>query len=107
MRVVAASVELSNDRRTLSVTTFYPVVGHCIKNADGLEVDFDGDVAVVSAWMRSDTPAGALCTLECGFVTQSITLDVPVPATIGFVSSDDAFPGCGTIAGGPTTTTIA
>jgi hypothetical protein len=100
-------VELSSDRRTVSVTTFYPVVGNCIKIADGVELAVDGEQAVVSAWMRSDTPAEAACTLECGFVTQSVTLDQPLPATISFASADDAYEGCGSMTGGPTTTTIA
>ena len=109
MRVAVDSVDLSEDRTTLSVTTFSPVgVGHCIKNPDGVEIAIDGDVAVISVWMRSDTPTEVTCTMECGFVTQTLTLSDPLPNGTSFASPDDAYEGCArTGAGSPTTTTLA
>lgn len=95
-RVLVApdSVELSADRQTLSVTTSYPAIGHCITIADGVEVNLDDGSAVVSAWMRSDTPAEGMCAPLCDSVTQLVTLAEPLPDGITFAYPDNAYPGC-------------
>ncbi len=82
LAVVWSSIRLSDDRRTVTVTTWYPLAGFCIKEADGVDVEVRGDTAVVAAWMRGPElpmPENTACTMECGFVTQSVTLSEPLP----------------------------
>ncbi|MDQ3305359.1 MAG: hypothetical protein M3535_05160 [Actinomycetota bacterium] len=76
------SIELSDDRRTITVTTSYPLAASCVKEADGVDVRVQGEVAVISAWMRGPDlplPPDTDCTAECGLVTQSVTLAEPLP----------------------------
>lgn len=92
--VVPASIEVSDDRRTLTVVTFYPIKFNCGKLPGGLDVDIKDDVAVITAVMRSDS-GGGNCTMECASVTQSITLPDPLPTGVRFEAPPNADPGCG------------
>ena len=104
--MVPDSIDVSADRMTLTVTTSFPNIGHCIRIADAVDVAVEDDVAIISAWMRSDTPAEGMCTPDCGSVTQSVRLTMPLPDGVDFASPADAYPGC---SGGVTfpTTTLA
>ena len=105
--VIPDDVQVSADRRTLTVRTSYATFGFCVKLADGLDVRIDGASIVVSAWLASNTPSDGSCTLECSWVTQSITLADPIPADAQIIAVDEAVPGC--LHGVPTfpTTTVA
>jgi hypothetical protein len=92
--VVPASIHLSPDRRTLTVATFYPTSFNCGKQPGGLDVDVHDDVVLVTAVMKSNSNGGD-CDLECGSVTQTITLSEPLPADVRFEAPADADPGCG------------
>lgn len=98
LAVMWSSIRLSEDRRTVTVTTSYPREGFCVKEADGVDVEVRGDTAMVAAWMRGPEPVpseGAVCTTECGFVTQSVTLPEPLSERVaGFEPVDHAVPGC-------------
>lgn len=83
--VIWSSIRLSDDRRTVTVTTWYPLAGFCVKEADGVDIETRGDTAVVAAWMRGPDlplPENTACTMECGFVTQSVTLSEPLPERV-------------------------
>ena len=75
--------------------------------ADGLDVRVDGASIIVSAWMASNTPSDGYRTLECGWVTQSVTLADPIPADARVVTTDYAVPGCANGVPPVTTTTVA
>lgn len=91
--VVPLSIDVSNDRRTVTVVTSYPRSVSCAKQPGGLKVKVEGDVAIVIATMerRGDVSS---CTLECGYVTQSLTLDQPLADGIRFAAPSNADPGC-------------
>lgn len=89
------SIEVSPDRRTITVETSYPVDGFCVKDADGIDVTVNGTVATVAAWMTGPAPgSGTDCTMECGKVTQTVTLDSPLPASVDFQPVSGAVRGC-------------
>jgi hypothetical protein len=81
--VIWESIEVSDDRRLVTVTAAYPLGdGFCVKGADGVHVEAKGDVAYVAAWLRGpDLPVPEFtgCTLECALVTQSVSLAEPLP----------------------------
>lgn len=93
--VVPFSVKVSADRRTLTVATRYPRTPFCAKQPDGIDVDIRGDVVVISAFAKSVAKAGESCTMECGFIEQTITLDSPVSDGVRFEAPPGADPGCG------------
>ena len=74
------SIELSADRRTITVVTHYPLAGSCVKKPAGVTVEIDGTVARVGAWVSE--VGGEVCTAECGIVRQSVTLDEPLPRDV-------------------------
>ncbi|HEV2809471.1 MAG TPA: hypothetical protein VGV93_03675, partial [Acidimicrobiales bacterium] len=50
---------------------------------DGIDISVDGSVATVAAWMSGSAPQeGSACSLECGRVTQAVTLDSPLPESV-------------------------
>lgn len=104
--VVPRSIVMSSDRRTITVETSYPVSMNCAKEPGGLKVQVNGDVAVVTATMERKNNIDS-CTLECGRVTQSVTLDKPLPDGIRFEAPPDADPGCGGAIAEVTTTTLS
>ena len=92
--VAWSDLVVADDRTSLTVTTWYP--GHCIKVADGVDVDGrDGEV-IVSAFMRRADGVGARdeCTLECASVTQRVTFGDPLP-DLPIRPPDDHRLGCG------------
>ena len=77
------SIEVSPDRWTITVETSYPIAGSCVKEPDGIDISVDGSVATVAAWMSGPAPQeGSACTVECGRVTQAVTLDSPLPESV-------------------------
>ncbi len=77
------SIEVSPDRWTITLQTSYPIVDFCVKEPDGIDISVDGSVATVAAWMSGPAPQeGSVCTLECGRVTQAVTLDSPLPESV-------------------------
>ena len=91
--VVPASVEVSADRRTLTVVTYYPDSISCGHLPGGLEVDVADDVALITARMQS-YPGDGDCFADCAGVTQTITLPEPLPTGVRFEAPADAEPGC-------------
>lgn len=73
------SVDLSADRRTITVVTSYPLAGFCTKEPAGVTVEVDGRVARVAAWVAEAAAEGSSCTAECGVIQQSVTLKEPLP----------------------------
>ena len=94
--VVPIEVAVSTDRLTLTVTTSYPTKPFCAKQADGVDVEVRGDVAIVAAYAKSVIKKGDFCTLECGLIQQVVTLDEPLARDVRFESPSGADPGCGT-----------
>ena len=98
--MVWTDLSLSSDRRTITVTTAYPIEGDvtCAKEPDGISIRLDErqGVAQIDARMRRRAaPSGADCTMECDAVEQTITLDAPLPASItAFEPPADAVAGC-------------
>jgi hypothetical protein len=90
--VVPVSIEVSPNRRTLTVETYYPVSLNCGKEPGGLDVDVGGGVALITAVMKGHDGD---CTGECASVTQTVTLDEPLPNDVRFEAPPDADPGCG------------
>ncbi len=77
------AIDLSPDRRTVTVESSYPLAGFCVKEPDGIDISVDGTVATVAAWMVGPRPTdGVGCSLECGPVTQTVTLDEPLPESV-------------------------
>jgi hypothetical protein len=104
--VVPQSVWISADRRTVTVQTSYPTSLPCAKQPAGLDVEVDGGDAVVTALMARSGDGGS-CTMECAGISQSVTLDEPLPLDVRLVAPAGADPGC---AGGLpviTTTTLS
>ena len=93
--VVPEQITVSTDRLTVEVHTAYPTNG-CAKEPGGLRIDVADGVATVSASVENSTGAKR-CTLECGQVRQTITLDEPLPDPVRFEYPSDANPGCGGI----------
>lgn len=81
----------------MTVTASYPLAGICVKQPDGVMVEVDGSVGRVSVWMRGPASLGAneACTSECGFVTQTVMLDEPLPKEVtSFEPATGAAEGC-------------
>jgi hypothetical protein len=93
--VVPVSIEVSDDRRMLSVVTFYANSLFCGKQPGGVHVEINDGRAVISAVLKEVELDGADCTAECGTVTQTITLPEPLPTGVRFEAPPDADPGCG------------
>lgn len=91
--VELADVEVSSDRRVLTVSTFYPVGLFCPKQPAGVTVELRDGVAVVSAFVRE--VKGSDCTAECATVVQQVTLKDPLPVGVEFESPPGALRGCG------------
>lgn len=97
--VKPSSIELSGDRRTITVghgNAIDPPEG-CAAQPDGVDVVLDdaADVARLTVWMRTvELPDNADCILRCDYMTQSVTLDQPLSDAIEVVSSDDAGETC-------------
>ena len=72
------SIDLSADRRTITVVTSYPFAGSCAKEPGGVTVEVAGSVVRVAAWVAEVEGEGD-CTDECGVVRQSVTLEEPLP----------------------------
>ncbi len=104
--VVPVSIGLSTDRRTVTVVTSYPRFVGCAKQPGGLQVKVEGDVAIVTATMKGSADVHA-CTLECGYATQSLTLDQPLAVGVRFAAPPDADPGCAAGITPVPTTTVA
>ena len=94
--VVPSSIDVSADRRALTVTTSYPVSLYCGHLPGGLEVEVEDGVALITALMKN--AGNGECPSSCESVTQTITLDEPLPTDVRFEVPPDADPGCG----GPT-----
>jgi len=92
--VTPASIEVSPDRRTVTVVTFYPTTFNCGHLPGGLEVDLSEGVAVITARMRSESDSGD-CDALCASVTQTVTLPEPLPDDVRFEAPPGADPGCG------------
>lgn len=92
--VLPDTVEVSADRRVVTVVTAYPLGIDCAKEPTGLEVEVDGESVTVRARMANLSNPDGPCTLECGQVTQSVTLHDPLPSAAQFRFPDDADPGC-------------
>jgi hypothetical protein len=92
--VTPASIEVSPDRRTVTVVTFYPTSFNCGHLPGGLEVDLSEGVAVITAKMKSESDSGD-CDALCASVTQTVTLPEPLPRDVRFAAPPDADPGCG------------
>ena len=91
------SIELAEDRHSITATASYPLAGFCVKKPDGVDVRVDGEVAVVAVWMTGPAPHDGLsCTTECGFVSQTVELNGPLPPAVQrFEPVDHAVEGCG------------
>lgn len=94
--VVPERITVSADRMTVEVQTAYPTNAGCAKEPAGLSIDVIDGVATISAIVENNTGSKA-CTLECGQVSQSVTLDEPLPEPVRFAYPGDAGPGCGGI----------
>lgn len=75
--VAIRSVDVSDDRRTLTVTTAYATSVFCAKQADGVDVEVHGDVAVVSAYVT--TQAGTGGNVACTW--SAVSLPSASPST--------------------------
>lgn len=91
--VVPDGIEVSADRRTVTVSAGYPRSVGCAKEPGGLNVRVDGDLAVIEAVVQN-TKLQDGCTLECGSIVQTVTLDEPLPETVRFEAVDGADSGC-------------
>lgn len=91
--VVPAQITVSADRLTVEVQTDYPTNAGCAKDPGGLSIDLVDGEATVRAIVESRSGNGR-CTLECGQVTQTVTLDEPLPDPVRFTYPADANPGC-------------
>ena len=92
--VVPVTIEVSPDRRTLTVATYFPTSFNCGHLPGGLDVDVKDGVALITAVMKSRSNDGD-CDALCAAVTQTITLDEPLPNDVRFEAPPDADPGCG------------
>ena len=92
--VTPASIDVSSDRRTVTVVTFYPIGFNCGHLPGGLEVVLSEGVAVITARMKSESDSGD-CDALCASVTQTVTLPEPLPNDVRFEAPPDADPGCG------------
>lgn len=95
--VQPSTIELSSDRRTVSVEHGNPIEGGCAAKPDGVDVALDdgGRVAHVTVWMRTvELPDGAQCILMCSRIDQSVTVDEPLPDDVELVSIDGARETC-------------
>lgn len=101
--VVPEQIDVSADRLTVEVQTAYPTNVGCAKEPGGLSIGVVDGVATISAIVENSAGAKS-CTLECGQVSQSVTLDEPLPEPVRFAYPDDADPGCGGISPLVTTT---
>ena len=91
-------IEVSPDRRTLTVVTNFSASVQCGSRPGGLYVDVKNGVAVITAMAKRFTIDGG-CDAVCGTVTQTITLDEPLPEGVRFEPAFDADPGCGSVGG--------
>ena len=89
-----SEVEVSADRLTLTVTSTYSKRVFCAKEPDGLKVEVVEGVALITSYLRQADVDGT-CSMECGFVTQTITLSEALPEGTSFASPDGIDPGCG------------
>ena len=101
--VVPERITVSVDRLTVEVQTAYPTNAGCAKEPGGLSINVADGVATISAIVENSNGAKR-CTLECGHLSQSVTLDEPLPEPVRFAYPDDANPGCGGISPLVTTT---
>src|SRR5262245_2855233 len=92
--VTPASIEVSPDRRTVTVVTSYPISLSCGHLPGGLDVDLREGVAVITARMKSESDSGD-CDALCASVTQTVTLPEPLPDDVRFEAPLGADPGCG------------
>lgn len=92
--VAFRDIEVSADRRTLTVSSSYPTKPFCAKEPDGVDVEIVNGVATVTAYLRSPKAQG-LCTMECDIVTQRVTLEEALPEGIRFEPPPGIDPGCG------------
>lgn len=77
------SLEISADRRTITVRSSYPVEGFCVREPGGLDVEVKGTVAMVAVWLTGPSPRdGAMCNMGCGDIEQTITLIEPLPKAV-------------------------
>lgn len=88
------SIALSEDRRTITVSTTYPLAGFCAKDPGGVTVDVDASVARVSAWVVEQRGRGTVCSSDCGVVRQRVSLERPLPAQVRLEPPDGAVRGC-------------
>ncbi len=101
--VVPQQITVSADRLTVEAQTAYPTNSGCAKEPGGLSIDVANGVATITAIVENSTGATE-CTLECGQVWQSVSLDEPLPDPVRFTYPADANPGCGGISPLVTTT---
>lgn len=76
--VAPQQIIVSSDRLAVEVQTAYPTNGGCAKEPGGLSIDVGDDLATISAIVENSAGT-TTCTLECGHVWQSVTLDEPLP----------------------------
>ena len=103
--VVPEQITVSPDRLTVEVRTAYPTNAGCAKQPGGLSIDVVDGVATIRAIVENTADAEQ-CTLECGNVSQSVTLDEPLPEPVRFAYPGDADPGCGDVSPLVTTTSV-
>jgi hypothetical protein len=90
-------VAVSTDRRTIHVFASYPRDPACVKSPAGVDLEIDGDSAVLSVWMTGDglSSPSATCTADCAIVPQELTLISPLPSNVStFTPVDGAVEGC-------------
>ena len=90
--VVPFSVEVSQDRQTVTVATHYAASLKCAQDAAGANLVVNGETATVTVFVTNRTHRD-YCLLDCGLVVQTISLDRPLPAGVRFVAPQHADPG--------------
>lgn len=90
--VVPFNVQVSPDRKTVTVATHYASSIKCAQDAGGASLLLNGQRATVTAFVTNATGRD-YCLLPCGVVVQTITLDNPLPAGVSFVAPASADPG--------------
>ena len=88
-------IAISEDRRTISVETHYPLAGFCAKEPAGVTVQVRGSTARIGAWVGEQGGRGDVCTMECGAVRQTITLKHALPESVRLEPVVGAVRGCG------------
>lgn len=84
-------VGISDDRRSIEVTSYYGPF--CARDPDGVGIDIGDDEIVVWAQLH-DEDGDDECNADCSLVTQRLDLDEPLPDR-PIVQRSAAHLGCG------------